>query len=214
MRELRETGWMTQSVRMVVASFLCEVLNVDWRHGERHFHAQLVDADASINAMMWQNAGRSGIDQWNFFSSPESGSQDPTGRYVRRWVPELAALPNKWLHRPWAAPAEALAEARVALGETYPVRVVEDVAAAREATREAVLAMRRAAPSYNDAGGYDLIDLPGGVTTRVFTRQDLRLNRDGTLKPPPPKRGDAAGGRGRGGGRPKRGRSGRGGRGR
>ena len=63
MRELRATGWMAQSVRMVCASFLCEVLNVDWTVGERHFHRELVDADASINAMMWQNAGRSGIDQ-------------------------------------------------------------------------------------------------------------------------------------------------------
>ena len=66
--------------------------------------------------------------------------------------------------------------------------------------------MRRSAPSYNDDGGYDLIDLPGGVQTRVFTRQDLRLNRDGSLKPPPTPR-SARGGRGRGGGRARRGRA-------
>ena len=108
MRELHETGWMNQSVRMVVASFLCEILNIDWRYGAKHFHQELVDADVSINAMMWQNAGRSGIDQWNFFMSPENASQDPSGSYTKRWVPELSNLPLKYLHKPWTAPALCL----------------------------------------------------------------------------------------------------------
>ena len=74
-------GWMAQNVRMVAAILLCEHLNIHWVEGERWFHHTLVDADQAINAMMWQNAGKSGLDQWNFTMSP-SGSgknQDPTG---------------------------------------------------------------------------------------------------------------------------------------
>ena len=143
MRELRATGWMSQSVRMVTASFLCEVLNIDWRHGEKHFFRQLVDADVSINAMMWQNAGRSGIDQWNFFSSPESGSQDPNGAYVKKWVPERARLPKRYIHKPWKAPPEELKKAGVVLGQTYPHRCVVVIKGARAAAKRAVLAMQR-----------------------------------------------------------------------
>ena len=108
MRALYATGWMHQSVRMVCASFLVEFLQIDWREGARWFHETLVDADVAINSMMWQNAGRSGIDQWNFVMQPDGGSQDPSGAYVRRWVPELARLPNKYIHKPWTAPAAVL----------------------------------------------------------------------------------------------------------
>ena len=79
MRELWETGWMTQSIRMVVASFLTEYLRVNWVKGCEWFHYTLVDTDSAINAMMWQNAGRSGIDQWNFVMSPVAASQDASG---------------------------------------------------------------------------------------------------------------------------------------
>ena len=94
MRCLYATGWMHQSVRMVVASFLVEYLGVSWVAGARWFHETLVDADLAINSMMWQNAGRSGIDQWNFVLSPETGSQDPSGSFCRKWLPELARLPK------------------------------------------------------------------------------------------------------------------------
>ena len=182
MRELHETGWMNQSVRMVVASFLCEILNIDWRYGAKHFHQELVDADVSINAMMWQNAGRSGIDQWNFFMSPENASQDHTGSYTKRWIPELSNIPLKYLHKPWTAPATVLAKAGVILGDNYPIRVCLDINAAREKTTNSVLAMRRRNLHFNDDGGYDTIVFRDGTRSRVFTRKDLRLNRDGTLK--------------------------------
>ena len=82
MRELYETGWMTQSIRMVVASFLVEYLRVNWVKGCEWFHYTLVDSDSAINAMMWNNAGKSGIDQWNFVLSPVTASQDPSGSYT------------------------------------------------------------------------------------------------------------------------------------
>ena len=144
MRELRMTGWMTQSVRMICASFLVEYLRVNWVDGAEWFADNLCDADPAINAMMWQNAGRSGIDQWNFVMSPENASQDPTGRYTRKFVPELARLQNKHLHKPWAAPAQHLKEAGVTLGATYPNRVVTDLREERRQSVEAVLDMRRA----------------------------------------------------------------------
>ena len=182
MRELYATGWMHQSVRMICASFLVEYLNLNWVHGHDWFAHTLVDADVAINAMMWQNAGRSGIDQWNFVSSPESGSQDPTGAYCRRWIPELKQLPRKYLHTPWQAPAQVLAASGIRLGETYPERIVSDLKAARADAVAAVVEMRRRSLQVNDAGGYDTVTLPNGIQTRVFTKQEFRLNRDGTRK--------------------------------
>jgi hypothetical protein len=139
MRELFSTGWMTQSVRMVCASFLVEYLRVSWVDGAAWFADTLCDADSAINSMMWQNAGRSGVDQWNFVLSPENGSQDPSGRYVSRWVPELAKLLQSGcpssssstaassssssskhsvtlIHQPWKASAEVLRKAGLVLG--------------------------------------------------------------------------------------------------
>ena len=113
MRELWQTGWVQQNVRMVAGAFLTEWLNHDWRHGAAWFHNTLMDADLAINPMMWQNAGRSGVDQWNFSMDPTSGSQDPTGAYVRKWLPELAGLPTKYVHRPWTAPVEVLRAAKL-----------------------------------------------------------------------------------------------------
>ena len=100
MRCLYATGWMHQSVRMVAASFLVEFLGVSWVDGARWFHETLVDADVAINSMMWQNAGRSGIDQWNFVLSPETGSQDPSGAFCRRWLRSSPGCPaNGSIHR-------------------------------------------------------------------------------------------------------------------
>lgn len=84
MRELWHTGYMHQNVRMVVACFLTEYLNYHWVHGARWFHDTLVDADLAINSMMWQNAGKSGLDQWNFSILPTSRAADSKGDYVRR----------------------------------------------------------------------------------------------------------------------------------
>jgi deoxyribodipyrimidine photo-lyase len=84
MRELWQTGYMHQNVRMVVACFLTEYLMFHWVHGARWFHDTLVDADLAINCMMWQNAGKCGLDQWNFTVRPDSKVADPKGDYIRR----------------------------------------------------------------------------------------------------------------------------------
>jgi len=181
MRELYETGWMTQSVRMVVASFLTEYLRVNWVKGCEWFHYTLADADSAINAMMWQNAGRSGIDQWNFVMSPEAASQDGDGSYTKRWVPELARLSKPLLHKPWQVPIDNLLQAGVVLGQTYPHRIVVDLKGERKKSIESVLEMRRENQTYNDSGGYDNIILPNGKRTVVFTKKEYRINRIGDV---------------------------------
>ena len=94
MRELWATGYMHQNVRIVVACFLTEYLNQHWVHGARWFHDALVDGDLAINCMMWQNAGKSGLDQWNFTSTPTGGSSDRNGEYVRKCAPAGTARPD------------------------------------------------------------------------------------------------------------------------
>eukprot|EP00913_Durusdinium_trenchii_P014180 g13307.t1 len=102
----------------------------------------------------------------NFIISPVGSSQDPSGTYVRRWVPELQKLPTRYLHKPWEAPKSVLDEAGVVLGETYPQRCITELEQARRASRDA------------DADGYDLIQLPDGQLTKVFTRREFRLPND------------------------------------
>lgn len=181
MKELWATGWMTQSIRMVVASFLTEYLRVNWVKGCEWFHYTLVDADPAINAMMWQNAGRSGIDQWNFVMSPTAASQDPTGKYTKKWLPELSGLSPPVLHSPWKASPEALHLAGVELGVTYPNRVIEDLEGERHKTVKNVIEMRHRNQNANDDRGYDLIILPNGKSTVVFTKKEYRIDRDGKV---------------------------------
>jgi len=177
MRELYTTGWMTQSVRMIVASFLTEYLRVNWTKGCEWFHYTLVDADSAINAMMWQNAGRSGIDQWNFIMSPVAATQDPTCSFTRRWVPELAPLSKAFLYKPWEAPDDVLKQAGVTLGETYPLRIVMDLKAENEISDKHVLAMRRRHPEFNNNRGYDIISVDGSKTV-VFTKKKFRTDKE------------------------------------
>jgi len=181
MRELYATGWMTQSVRMIVASFLVEYLRVNWVKGCEWFHCTLVDADSAINPMMWNNAGRSGIDQWNFVLSPENASQDGTGEYTKKWVPELAGLSKPLIHKPWQSPKEVLERAGVVLGKTYPHRIVTDLKEERQHSLDSVLKMRRNAQEYNDKRGYDIIALPDGENTAVFTKKEYRIDGEGNL---------------------------------
>jgi len=154
-------------------------LRFSWVDGYTWFQDTLLDADVAINAMMWQNAGRSGIDQWNFILSPETASQDPSGKYVRKWVPELARLPNNnHVHRPWTAPQSVLTKAGISLGETYPLRVIVDLKSERRKGLESVLRMRKASPKNNSPTGYDLITLPDGSRSIVFTKKEYRIQHD------------------------------------
>jgi deoxyribodipyrimidine photo-lyase len=148
LRELWRTGWMHNRVRMVAASFLVKHLLVDWRQGEEWFWDTLVDADLASNAASWQWVAGSGADAapyFRIFNPVLQGEKfDPDGAYVRRWVPELATLPARYIHRPWEAPRDILFHASVKLGETYPVPVVE-----HEHAR------RRALAAYETARGQD-----------------------------------------------------------
>lgn len=148
MRELWATGFMHNRVRMITASFLTKDLLVDWRQGEAWFWDTLVDADIAQNAANWQWVAGSGADAspWFRIFNPVSQGQrfDADGAYVRRWVSELAALPDAFLHAPWTAPPAVLAAAGVTLGETYP-RPLIDHARARDRALSAYAALRSAA---------------------------------------------------------------------
>ncbi|QFR32092.1 deoxyribodipyrimidine photo-lyase [Ancylobacter sp. TS-1] len=133
MRQLWQTGWMHNRVRMVAASLLIKHGLTDWRRGEDWFWDTLVDADPASNPASWQWVAGSGADAAPYFRifNPVSQGEkfDPDGAYVRRFVPELARLPASLIHRPWEAPAEVLRRAGVSLGETYPRPVVDHAAA-------------------------------------------------------------------------------------
>lgn len=129
MRQLWQTGWMHNRVRMVVASFLVKHLLIDWRSGADWFWDTLVDADRASNWASWQWVAGCGADAAPFFRifNPilQGEKFDPQGHYVRKWVPELARMPADWVHHPWDAPAAILAAAGVSLGRTYPAPIVE-----------------------------------------------------------------------------------------
>ncbi|WP_269467851.1 cryptochrome/photolyase family protein [Devosia ureilytica] len=129
MRELWETGYMHNRVRMLVASFLSKNLLIDWRQGERWFWDCLVDADAANNPASWQWVAGCGLDAapyFRIFNPVTQGERfDARGDYVRAWVPELSGLPDKFIHQPFAAPSSVLANAGVTLGTTYPKPMVD-----------------------------------------------------------------------------------------
>ncbi len=128
MRQLWALGWMHNRVRMIVGSFLTKDLLIPWQEGEAWFWDTLVDGDLANNAMNWQWIAGSGPDAQPFFRifNPVSQGQkhDPDGDYVRRWVPELSALSQNYIHRPWEAPEDVLAEAGITLGKDYPEPIV------------------------------------------------------------------------------------------
>ena len=129
MRELWQTGWMHNRVRMVAASFLVKHLLVPWQRGAEWFWDTLVDADLANNSAGWQWVAGSGADAAPYFRifNPLLQAQkfDPDGAYVRRYVPELAALPTQFIHAPRTAPPLVLQAAGVELGGNYPVPMVE-----------------------------------------------------------------------------------------
>lgn len=146
LRQLWTTGWMHNRVRMIVASFLVKDLLIDWRKGEAWFWDTLVDADLGNNVQNWQWVAGSGADAAPYFRvyNPVSQGQkfDADGQYVRRWIPELKRLPDKWLHQPWAAPGEVLDQAGVRLGRDYP-RPILDHAEARDRALDALKTVSR-----------------------------------------------------------------------
>ncbi len=124
MRQLWTTGWMHNRVRMLAGSFLVKHLLLPWQTGAAWFWDTLVDADAANNTLGWQWVAGCGPDAAPYFRifNPTLQSErfDPTGAYIRQWVPELTALETRYLHAPWNAPESALSDAGIVLGNTYP----------------------------------------------------------------------------------------------
>ena len=146
MRQLKQTGWMHNRARMIVASFLVKDLLIDWRWGERWFMQNLVDGDPAANNGGWQWTAGVGTDAAPYFRvfNPVLQGQrfDPDGAYVRRWVPELANVPSKFIHKPWEMPADVQRASGCIIGQDYPTPIVNHVEA-----RERVLSAYRRAQS-------------------------------------------------------------------
>ena len=140
MRELWQTGYMHNRLRMVVGSFLVKNLLIDWRQGEDWFWDCLVDADLASNSAGWQWVAGSGADAAPYFRIFNPVTQglkfDPEGEYTKKYVPELKLLPNKFLFSPWEAPKEILEKAGIELGKDYPEPIV-DLKYSRELALEA-----------------------------------------------------------------------------
>ncbi len=129
MRQLHTTGWMHNRARMIVASFLTKDLLVDWRWGERYFMQQLIDGDPASNNGGWQWTAGTGTDAAPYFRVFNPVLQgikfDPHGVYVRRWVPELAAVPDDYIHTPWKMPQELQRRSGCTISIEYPAPIVD-----------------------------------------------------------------------------------------
>lgn len=146
MRQLWHTGWMHNRVRMIAASLLTKNLQTHWLAGAQWFWDTLVDADLANNTLGWQWTAGCGADAAPYYRifNPVLQTErfDPQRRYLRRWLPELAQLPDRWIHQPWAAPPEILAAAGVRLGRFYPRQIV-DFRESRKRALAAYAAIRR-----------------------------------------------------------------------
>ena len=133
MAQINQTGYMHNRLRMVTASFLVKDLGIDWRRGERYFAEKLIDYDLAANNGGWQWAASTGSDAqpWFRIFNPVTQSQkfDPEGRFIRRYLPRLARLPDALIHAPWRARPIDLAEAGITLGRDYPEPLVDHEAA-------------------------------------------------------------------------------------
>ncbi|MGB0664417.1 MAG: cryptochrome/photolyase family protein [Pontibacterium sp.] len=145
MRELWQTGYMHNRVRMIVGSYLVKNLGIHWHHGEAWFWDCLLDADMAANAASWQWVAGSGADAAPFFRifNPvlQGEKFDKQGAYVRRYCPELKDLADKYIHSPWLAPSEELERAGVTLGKTYPKPLV-DLKASRQSALDGYEAVK------------------------------------------------------------------------
>jgi deoxyribodipyrimidine photo-lyase len=139
MRQLNETGFMHNRLRMVTASFLTKDLQINWRWGERYFAEHLLDYDLAANNGGWQWSASTGCDAqpWFRIFNPVTQSErfDPAGQFIRRYVPELANCPDKFIHAPWTLGNSEQQRCGVVIGRDYPAPIV-DHALARVKTLE------------------------------------------------------------------------------
>ena len=129
MRQLNQTGWMHNRGRMIVASFLTKDLLLDWRWGERYFMQKLVDGDPASNNGGWQWAASTGTDAQPYFRvfnpSLQAERFDPKGVYIRKWLPELARVPDEYIHNLAAMPPLMRLQLNCVLGQNYPFPIVD-----------------------------------------------------------------------------------------
>jgi deoxyribodipyrimidine photo-lyase len=148
MRQLVKTGWMHNRARMIVASFLVKDLLIDWRWGEHYFMQHLIDGDPAANNGGWQWTAGTGTDAAPYFRifNPvlQGKRHDPQGVCVRRWVPELASVPDRYIHVPWEMKAETQRASGCVIGRDYPAPIV-DHRQARERTLDAYRSAREGA---------------------------------------------------------------------
>lgn len=137
MRQLTATGWMHNRARMITASFLVKDLLINWQEGERWFMRHLVDGDPAANNGGWQWTAGTGTDAAPYFRvfNPilQGVKFDPNGVYVRRWVPELERVPDRYIHTPWEMPAEEQRSIAVVIGKDYPAPIVDHAQARQRA---------------------------------------------------------------------------------
>ncbi|MEM0912697.1 MAG: deoxyribodipyrimidine photo-lyase [Pseudomonadota bacterium] len=148
MRELYQTGYMHNRVRMIVGSFLVKNLLIDWREGERWFWDCLLDADSASNAASWQWVAGSGADAspyFRIFNPILQGEKfDKQGTYVKKYCPELAAIPAKYIHKPWEMPSMLLDDVGIILGKDYPQPIV-DLKQSRQRALDAFASLKESA---------------------------------------------------------------------
>jgi deoxyribodipyrimidine photo-lyase len=138
MRQLRREGWMHNRARLVVGSFLTKDLGIDWRRGERWFMRMLLDGDEANNNGNWQWIGSVGVDPQPVYRriynpARQQERHDPDGAYVRRYVPELTQVPDRYLAEPWEMPEDVQRDAGCIVGEDYPAPIVDHRAAREQA---------------------------------------------------------------------------------
>ena len=139
MRELYETGWMHNRVRMITASFLVKHLRIHWLEGEKHFRNTLLDFNIANNVSGWQWVAGTGADAapyFRIFNPILQGEKfDRNGDYIKKWCPELKHVPNEYLHKPWEMSEELQKEKKIILGKTYPFPIVKHEEARKSALR-------------------------------------------------------------------------------
>ncbi len=145
MHQLAKTGWMHNRARMITASFLVKDLLIDWRWGERWFLQNLVDGDSAANNGGWQWTAGTGTDAAPYFRifNPilQGKKYDPDGVYIRRWLPALTNVPNKYIHTPWEMPEGFQSKSNCIIGKHYPPPII-DHAFARQRALEAFKAVK------------------------------------------------------------------------
>ena len=129
MRQLLATGWMHNRGRMISASFLVKDLAIDWRWGEKFFMHHLIDGDPAANNGGWQWTAGTGTDATPYFRifNPilQGKKFDPQGRFIKKWLPELSAVPTKYIHSPWKMPAAVQESSECIIGQDYPQPIVD-----------------------------------------------------------------------------------------